>query len=96
MKVGMPLLVEFGYSHVQHINPLSTSLDQIKSIRFVGWSLVKIRFHNKQIEDDFLNKIFLFKINGQVSFNFFFSVNTIKHHMTSWNKRNLSKTYPKF
>ena len=49
---GMPLWVESDYSHVQHINPLRTSLDQIKSIRLVGWSVVKLRFHNK-MEDDF-------------------------------------------
>ena len=57
MKVGMPLWVESGYSHVQHINPLCTSLDQIKSIRLVGWSVVKIKI-SQQMEDDFLKILF--------------------------------------
>ena len=60
MKGGMPLWVESSYSHVQHINPLRTSLDQIKSIRLVGWSVVKIKI-SQQMEDDFFKILFFLR-----------------------------------
>ena len=60
MKGGMPLWVESGYSHVQHINPLRTSLDQIKSIRLVGWSVVKIKI-SQQMEDNFFKILFFLR-----------------------------------
>ena len=67
MKVGMPLWIESGYSHIQHINPLRTSLDQIKSIRLVGWSVVKIKI-SQQNGRCFFKKFILKKLMGKFHF----------------------------